>query len=91
MKPSGIAVSEFDNQCYIWLRENISRFLRASAAEYDREDLLLLNIAPKSMKELKLTSRRQELKHFTPISLQKQPTSQTSQDPTNLYQAKGTI
>lgn len=39
-------VSEFDKQCYMQIRSNVSSFLQNSAYQYDSAGLLVLDIAP---------------------------------------------
>jgi len=41
-----IVVSQFDKECYKIIRKNISRFLEECAKKYDRNGLLVLDIAP---------------------------------------------
>jgi ubiquinone/menaquinone biosynthesis C-methylase UbiE len=46
MTNDGIRVSQFDEECYLRIRENIRRFLKESAIKYDKEGILILDIAP---------------------------------------------
>ena len=45
-KSKNITISQFDKECYIILRKNISRFLGKCAKKYDDKGLLILDIAP---------------------------------------------
>jgi len=41
-----IKVSQFDKECYLMIRNNISKFLKECAKKYDHNEILVLDIAP---------------------------------------------
>lgn len=45
-KIENVVVSEFDKSCYKLIRENIKRFLKESAVQYDKQTIRVLDIAP---------------------------------------------
>lgn len=46
MRSGNVTVSQFDEECYRIIRDNISRFMKDCARRYDRKELSLLDIAP---------------------------------------------
>ncbi|MGA2387233.1 MAG: class I SAM-dependent methyltransferase [Candidatus Bathyarchaeia archaeon] len=46
MNSKKAVVSKFDEECYIQIRNNISKFLKECAEKCDRTELLVLDIAP---------------------------------------------
>ena len=46
MNSKDIKVSQFDEECYYQIRNNVSKFSEECAGKYDRSELLVLDIAP---------------------------------------------
>lgn len=61
MKSKNIKVSQFDKEYYIMIRNNISKFLKECAKKYDRNGLLILDIAPQIHEGAKAYFRKAEV------------------------------
>jgi len=51
MRQRNVKISEFDKNCYKIIRDNIERLMKESAAKYDQEGALILDVAPQIHKD----------------------------------------